>query len=103
MISFAQRVDKPGEPYEYYASVYVHASTKGWTAKISFFEETKSFYIVEKSGEKKWFENLSDIVNYMTRRGWVFANSGIRGDYLDFKKVVKSDEEAKQYIDLKKE
>lgn len=56
------------------------------------------------------FKNKSNVINYFTKKGWTFVQintytistgmSTAVSDYMLLKKTVKSDEEAKQGINL---
>ena len=101
LTSFAQRVDKPGEPYEYYITITPELDLKmRIKALITMQDEKYASYIADENNEKKVFNALYDIINYMTKRGWCYVGEGnsFSNRVLIFKKIVKSDDEARELI-----
>lgn len=102
----AQRIDKPGEPYEYFIQVDFIGEISGkFKAKINFYDGAGSQYIVDENKKKIEFNNRGDIINYFTKRGWVFVDFYDVSRYYEivFKKEVKDDSEIKQNIRTSKE
>ena len=86
----AQRIDKPNEPYDIYCTVSITLE-----ASIIMGEDKEEYYILNENGEKMKFNKETQIMTYMSKKGWDYVER--TGDYkLDFlfRKKIKSDEEA---------
>ena len=68
MVVNAQRIDKPGEPYEFFCVV---VKGVGNSASISFSSKNYSYRNLYNNGAG--FDNEADIINYMTKRGWQYV------------------------------
>jgi len=71
MAMYAQRVDKPVASYEYFC--FVQRTTN--KAYLITDKPVLSHYIYDKDGNLVEFENDVEIINYMTRRGWMYVES----------------------------
>lgn len=104
LASNAQRVDKPGEPYEYYCTVSVNYF-KGNSSKIKLEFEGETCVLVDENGEELKLPmktvNDVDIKLFMSKRGWKFVEKKDNEYLWDFKKEVTSDEQAKEGFRLK--
>ena len=98
----AQRVDKPGEAYDCFCDV--HAD--GQNFKVFLLEQDK--ILVDKDGKKIKFKNITEIMSYLSKRGWIFVDS--YGDkkssnndlHVIMKKIITSDEQALDNIRFEK-
>ena len=98
MMANAQRVDKPGEPYEYFCILKVEV---GYTS-LSFSSKNWGFReLLDENDKRLGFSNGADAVNYMTKRGWIYVDH-IDSKTFIIKKIVSSDEQAKEYLNLEK-
>ena len=90
MVAEAQRVDKPGEPYDFYCVVkyYVGYCRIDYKKGDNFSREIRN-----ENGKRKTFNSESEVINYMTKRGWTYVEYIGDNKFL-FKKAVKTDEEA---------
>ena len=101
MPACAQRIDKPGEPYEYFIQIEPIGEMSGkFKAKIDMLDGKGRKYVVDENGKKLEFVNKADIINYMTKRGWYYVDYYIASKTFElyFKKEIKSDNEAKANI-----
>lgn len=99
MVSNAQRIDKPGEPYDYFCEVYADGST----LIINFNSEKYHEFIY---GDDNKFLKIKtiDAINYMTKRGWEYVDKISTLDHFEhmlFKKKVVSDEQAFEFFKFK--
>ena len=102
--AFSQRIDKPGEPYYYFVEVEVYAPSKpGFKATLWFNGMKYHERVIDENGEEKLFKDYSDLINYFTKRGWEFVQKFDRSGkyFLLLKKLVTSDEQAKEFILVK--
>ena len=103
-VSNAQRVDKPGEPYEFYCHTSVDYF-KHRTSNVTLIFANENYLLLNEKGEEikvteKMYSPL-EIKLFMSKRGWEYVGSD--GVYtLTFKKIVTSDEQAKEGLYLKK-
>lgn len=96
------------EPYEFFIDVALNHG-KEYTAAVAFTNDDKE-WICDENGNKMKFKNKSNVINYFTQKGWTFVHidhytisaglSTAVSDFLLLKKIVKSEEEAKQGINL---
>lgn len=100
----AQRVDKPGEPYDYYLQVMPLGefnSTKISSVKVIFCGE-KAKLLLNEEGKKAKFSGIADVLTFFSKRGWTLDNESLFNKdhiYLLRKKVT-SDEQAKEFLDF---
>ena len=97
----AQRIDYPGEPYDYYIQFTAVSDLKGKIkVEINFSDDKRSKYLLDDKGDKLCFYSLSEVFTYFSKRGWVYAENFSYGHdhvYI-FKKKVLSDEQAKEHL-----
>ena len=89
----AQRVDKPEEPYDYYCIVYKDL--------INFPDGT--YYILDENDKIIDFYGISDMLTYLSKRGWTVVTLQIEYQHRQMaliKKTVKNDKEAKENLKL---
>ena len=96
------------EPYEFFIDVALNHG-KDYTAAVAFSNNEKE-WICDENGNKVKFKNKSNVINYFTKKGWTFVQintytisagmNTVVSDYILLKKIVKSDEEAKEGINL---
>lgn len=98
LCSFAQRIDKPGEPYEVYYEFSVSFDKKT-DAYIHIGGKLVSFKV---NGEKMKFATNNDFMNYLSKRGWVMIEYKSSYDWV-FKKIVTKDEEIFEHLDIEKQ
>lgn len=97
----AQRIDKPGEPYDYYIEIKIEQRlTENIKAKIKLPEDKTFKYLVDENGKRITFVGINDIINYMTMRGWTYVNyeNYINEQLLLFRKNVINNTYVKEYI-----
>ena len=75
--------------------------------RILWNDQNTGTDICNEKGERIEFKNMVDVMNYMSKRGWDFVDSKINPNgsvyYYMFRKLVKSDEEAKKGIYFKED
>lgn len=66
--------------------------------EIEWGESKDKVYLRDEKGKKIEFNNLTDILNYMSKRGWEFVSVTYQDKVVHYllKKNVSSPEEAKQ-------
>ena len=87
----AQRIDKPGEPYDYYIEVIVeHRTTYSIKALIKLPGDEEFYTITDEKHKTIFFTGLDDIINYMSNREWQYIDfkSYLNIDFLLFKKKI---------------
>lgn len=97
----SQRIDKPGEPYDYYIEIKIEQRlTENIKAKIKLPEDKTFKYLVDENGKRITFVGINDIINYMTMRGWTYVNyeNYINEQLLLFRKNVINNTQVKEYI-----
>lgn len=95
MVVNAQRIDKPGEPYEFFCEVKCDAS--GFVA-ISFQNKSDWYrQLYNEDGKRLSWKSPTQAINYMTKRGWKYVECINEKSYL-FKKTVSSDEQAMEFF-----
>lgn len=102
----AQNLDKPDEPYYFYCQVLSDLTLSGkMKVRILWNDQNTGTDICNEKGERIEFKTMVDVMNYMSKRGWDFVDSKINPNgsvyYYMFRKLVKSDEEAKKGIYFK--
>lgn len=95
MVADAQRVDKPGEPYEFFCVLKVETLYTNITVNDSQRE------LLDDNGKRIQFWNPANAINYMTKRGWLYVEKIDEKRFI-FKKTVTSDEQAMQYLNISK-
>lgn len=105
-VSNAQRVDKPDEPYEFYCVTEVDFF-KHRTSHIELAFAGETCVLIDENGEEikvseKAYNSL-DLRLYMAKRGWEFVSSNDFAStyHLTLRKIVTSDEQAKEGLRLK--
>ncbi len=97
--ALAQRIDKPGEPYEYYCQIKVFVSEVLITLPND--KNKGEIPVRDENGKKFGFLNGVDAINYFTKRGWVYVDK-----YNDFifiiKKVVTDEKQLFENINIDK-
>lgn len=96
---WAQRVDKPGASYDYICLVERGISSSG--AVIT--DAPRRSYIHDKDGYAIKFESDGELLNFMTKRGWILVTSQRGEDRMMYimKKNVTTDKNATQGLNLK--
>ena len=87
----AQRIDKPGEPYDAYCTVFYPSSGQPQVA----IPNSYNGLLFDKDGKGLRFEDMSVFFTYMSKLGWSFVKDLEHNIYL-FKKQVTSDEQIKE-------
>lgn len=97
----AQRVDKPGEAYDYFCYVYIDMSHA-----IVVFPDQKKKTLADENGKAIKFKYITEVLTYLSKRGWIFVDS--YGDNKTYdksvivKKSVSADEQAFDNIQFEK-
>lgn len=96
----AQRVDKPGEPYDVYC-VIEHVTSS--LPIISIGGSVKDLYLYGEDDKMIEFKSITDVITYFSKRGWVFVDfCDTYRSALMMKKTVRSDSDALENLDLDK-
>ena len=92
--TLAQRIDKPGEPYDYFCIVFMGNWSKAYVSMPSY---SNVHAIMDENDKKKSFNNDAEILTYMSKNGWQYVESIKYDKYSAYlmKKTVNTDEEAK--------
>ncbi len=109
----AQNVLSPGEPYPVYCTIMGYNFWGVGKVKVkldlgatSSSRDFESLYDKE-TGKKIKFNTMMDVINYMSKRGWVldhvtcYQENGLSKDnvmHYIMKKMVKTDEEIREGI-----
>lgn len=102
----AQNLDKPGEPYYFYCQILGNKNLAGkLRLTILWDNQDDENDIRNEKGEKIEFKTMVDCMNYMSKRGWDYVEATTYGNvyHYVFRKLVKSDEEAKKGIYFKED
>lgn len=96
---YAQRIDKPGEPYYYY--IETHFSSGEITIYITDNERYTTFYtIIDENEDVLHFKNHAEVMNFMSKRGWDFVYvTSTANQFYCFRKLVLNDNDI--YKDFK--
>ena len=102
MPACAQRIDKPGEPYDYYLQVMPLGelnSVKISSVKLCF-EDTKAKLLVDENNEKMKFSNIAEVLLYFSKRGWTLDREFDFNKHHVFlmKKSVTDDSQAREHL-----
>ena len=102
----AQNLDKPGEPYYYYCQILGKKNLAGVIRlTILWDNQEEENDIRDEQGNKIKFANMVDAMNYMSKRGWDYVDASTYDNvyHYVFRKLVKSDEEAKNGLYFKED
>jgi len=97
----AQRVDKPGEAYDYFCNIHADGTS------FKVFLLGKNHILANEDGKSIKFKNITEIITYLSKIGWVFVDS--YGDeksssndlHIIMRKTVTSDEQALEHLNFK--
>ena len=87
------------EKYPYYCMINGFRNLAGQVRiEVEWGEKPDLVYLRDERGKKIEFNNLTDILNYMSKRGWEFMSTAYYDDRVHYllKKNVSSPEEAKE-------
>ena len=95
----AQRIDKPGEEYDYFCTIFKQYGEKN--VLIFIQNSSKAYVLLDENDEPIDFKNIANILTYMSKRGWehVTTNLADTGESLMKKRVTK-DEDALKNLNL---
>lgn len=103
----AQRVDKPGEPYDYFCEIMLTNDDKALIF-LPDWDDNAPQILCDKENEPIVFKNEKDMLVYMSKRGWVYLEKVIHdlhGPLLSvskkayfMKKVVTDDKQCTEKI-----
>lgn len=99
----AQRIDKPGEPYDYFCNIQLGGDNDG----IIHFPKKESMVICDSLNNPIRFESLGDVLVYMTKRGWEYVDIdsgkfwGLTVTLALIKKEITDDSQSMEYLFLK--
>ena len=96
--ALAQRIDKPGEPYEYYCRIFYISTNIQITLPTE--DGKKEVYLRDENGKKISFLTDIDAINYFTKRGWIYVEKD--GSYRIIKKIVTDDKQLFENINIDK-
>ena len=87
-------------PYDYYCVYYgqLQLSGKVFPKKLIWGDSKNEVKLTNEKGKKLDFNNMIEVTNYLSKRGWVYVDSEVFRDvvYIVYKKNVTKDEEAKE-------
>lgn len=90
----AQNIAEPGKPYDYFCVVFIG----NWSKAYVMIPSSPNYEaIMNTDGKKISFYHVSDLLTYMSKRGWKYVESAQcegKPAYV-MKKTVNKDEEAK--------
>ena len=97
----AQRVDKPGRAYDYFCNIYADGTS------FKVFLLGKNRILANEDGKSIKFKNITEIITYLSKIGWVFVDS--YGDeksssndlHIIMRKTITSDEQALEHLKFK--
>jgi hypothetical protein len=96
---YAQRIDKPGEPYYY----YIETIRSGDEISVFISDNEKytiRYTIIDENEDVVHFKNDADVLNYMSKRGWEFVYvTSTANQFYCFRKLVLNDNDI--YKDFK--
>jgi len=101
MVANAQRVDKPGEPYEVYCFADCAYGTLNCQPKLYFNERLLEVYLCDDNNTRIEFGCQSDFLNYLSKRGWVYIGNGTTSSSCILKKQVTNDNQITEHLNLK--
>ena len=88
----AQRIDKPNEPYFVYCHLSISMQNE---AQLTIGEDGNYYIIADEDGKKLSFPSKANFLTYMAKRGWLYVESLIPGDWcFILRKEILSDNEA---------
>lgn len=102
MMAIAQRIDKPGESYDYFCIVTYNIESK---AVIAFNED--NLYVCDEDFKEIKFGSLPELLTYLSKRGWSFVWEDEvkvltqRCPRILMKKSVTEDKQATEGLNLK--
>lgn len=102
----AQNAKMDGKPYEYMCIIKGVENLSGvLRLTLEWPDQEESHNIRDEKGRKIEFKNMTDAFNYMTKRGWTYVDAiAVNRVYnFIFKKLVTSDQEAKESIYFKED
>ncbi len=96
----AQNIKNDGEPYEVYCACYGDLLLNGKVKpkKIIWGDLNDEVSLMTEDGKKIRFNNMVDVANYLSKRGWKVHNTETLSAhvFVVFSKTIKSDGEAKE-------
>ena len=101
MVADAQRVDKPGEPYDVYCLVDGVYGTLSCQPKLYFNEKLSEVYLCDDNNIRIEFGCQSDFLNYLSKRGWLYVANGTTSSSLVLRKQVTNDNQITDHLNLK--
>lgn len=96
---YSQNILKESAPYMFYCELFGKENFADQLRLKIYWNNSKyANNLRDQDGNKVEFCNLSDMFNYMSKRGWEYVESiNVEGVYhFIFRKEVSSDEEAKK-------
>ena len=98
-VSYAQNYTNDGKPYDYFCMMQGLKNLSGvLRIQIIWNNTEKHENLRDEKGEKVEFKSIVDMLNYMSKRGWIYVEQITYDNvhnYL-FKKTVTNDDEAKE-------
>jgi hypothetical protein len=90
--------------YEHFINVFIDWGTvmskQPAVPRVSV-EDKKPDYIYDSNGEKMKFASRNGLMNYFTKKGWIFVQ--LSGNELLFKKYIKDESEVKKEFIFKED
>lgn len=88
------------KPYDVYCVYYgqLQMSGKVKPKKLIWGDSKSEVKLTNEKGKGLDFNNMIDVTNYLSKRGWTYVESEVFHDavYIVYKKSVTKDEEAKE-------
>ena len=106
LTSMGQEANGDSKFYDCYCAFYGKAMLNGKVKpqKIIWGDTKKEVILTSSEGKEIEFNNMIDVANYMSKRGWVYIDCKVYHDtwVVIYKKTIRCDSEAKEglYFDI---
>lgn len=99
----AQNYENDGKPYYFYCEIQGRFGMGGKLHLSILWKDQEEKELRNEKGEDVEFNNMIEIINYMSKRGWEYVESYHYPNSISylFKKQVTKDEDAKKGIYFK--
>ena len=103
----SQDIKNEGMTYDYYCVYYGQAQISGKIkpVKLIWGDRKDEVKLTNSEGEIIEFNNMVDVSNYLSKRGWKVIDTGAHGSYwyVVYVKSVRNDKEAKEGLFFNKD
>lgn len=100
----AQNYKNDGKPYYFYCEMTAQLNLAGkLRLTLEWDKQRTTEYLRDDNGEKIEFASVVDMMNYMSKRGWEMNQTYVVQNVVRFlfRKLVTTDEEAKEGLHFK--